>query len=343
MNHVPARRLETVLGDLARERATGSLKVGRAGTVYLAGGRVTYVESPSAPGVEKILVASGRVSASALRVARRPGTANRPGERLAKPPGDGVTERSCGVTGDAGDALLRRGLLTRGELELCVLGAILDAAFFVLAATGTRHRFKEGDRHPFGDRWYFDVAGLFREYGRRRVQLDRAWPYPELDSLPVVITPRITAQRVVLTPVQWEVLLNADGTATPLDLARRIGRPAYSVLLAVRQFGAAGLLLAPGNAAPLPPGTSADGAAPALPPTTSSTTGSSTAVTSSPSAASSPALPKRTAHAGLRPDAAPHTAGPGPEAPPGTGLPPVSGDPADISMLIKLRDALERL
>ncbi|WP_214412146.1 hypothetical protein [Sphaerisporangium fuscum] len=278
----PTQRLDAVLAGLAEDGATGSLRVGRAGSVYLSKGRVTYVESPSSPGAEEILTCSGRVAAATLRGARQSATP---------------------------DALVRQGLLTLGELQLCVLGATLDAAFFVLAATGSRPRFKEGDRHWLGDQGYFEVSCLVRECRRRRAELDRVCPHPELDSLPVVVAPRITAQRVVLTAVQWEVLVSADATATPLDLARRLGRPAYSILLAVRQLGAAGLLLDP-PAAPE--------AVPATPP---------------------PPLPKRTAR--TEPGPAVREAGAARTVTP--AFPQVSGDATDVGVLIRLRDALERL
>ncbi|WP_425566959.1 hypothetical protein, partial [Sphaerisporangium flaviroseum] len=228
----PSQQLDAILNDLAKNRATGSLKVGRTGTVYLTGGRVSYVECASTPGVEDILTASGRVGASTIRGARQ----------------------SAG----GGDELVRQGVMTRGELQFCVLGAILDASLFVLAATGTRPRFKEGDRHWLGDQWYFDVAGLFRECRRRRAQLDNVWPSAGLDSQPVALSPRITAHRVVLDAVQWEVVLNADATATPVELARRLGRPVYAVLFAVRQLGAAGLLLQPDPAPGPAPGPTPD-------------------------------------------------------------------------------------
>lgn len=308
----PIQQLDSVLDGLAKDHATGSLRVGRAGSVYLSSGRVTYVESTCTPGVEEILTASGRVSTTTMR----------------------STRQSATGTAGGGDALVRQGLLSRGELQLCVLGAILDASFFVLAATAPRPRFKEGDRHWLGDQWYFDVAGLVRECRRRRVQLDHVWPYPDLDSRPVVVAPRITSQRVVLTSVQWEVLVNADSTATPLDLARRLGRSAYSVLLAVRQLGAAGLLVEPPRDAPDP-----------VPD------------------ASTPPLPKRAERTGPRPGAglaAPSLSETAPRdavAPPVSaaarppqgvqssvlGLPQVSGDATDIGVLLRLRDALERL
>nr|BFE82706.1 hypothetical protein GCM10020093_053070 [Planobispora longispora] len=91
---------------------------------------------------------------------------------------------------------------------------------------------------------------------------------PELDALPVVPIGRIPAQRVLLTSLQWEVLVGADCTATPADLARKLGRPAYSVLLAVRQLAAAGLLRTPEHDRESAPATppAAPRPAPATPP-----------------------------------------------------------------------------
>ncbi|GII78402.1 hypothetical protein Sru01_33840 [Sphaerisporangium rufum] len=282
-----SQSLEAVLSGLAADRATGALRVGRAGTVYLTRGRVSHVESPGTPGVEEMLVASGRLRPATVRGVRQ----------------------SAGELADGGERLVRQGLLTRGELQFCVLGATLDAAFFVLAAAGARTRFRPDDRHWIGDQWYFDVAGLFRECRRRRDRLDQVCPSPELDTRPVAPVPRVPAQRVVLTAVQWELLRHADGAATPADLARRLGRPVYAVLLAVRQLGAAGLLSEPEAAPDPPPGTDRGGPA-------------ATRAKKGPDA---PPLPVRT-RTGPRPAPA--------------------GDPADltdIGVLIRLRDALERL
>ncbi|GAA4594323.1 hypothetical protein GCM10023194_60850 [Planotetraspora phitsanulokensis] len=213
--------LDTVLTRLAADNATGSLRVGKDGTVYLTGGRVSYVECATTPGVEELLTASGRISASGVR---------------------GIRQAS-GPEADGGDLLVQKGVLSRGELEFCVLGATLDASFFLLRPAGTpRSRFKEGDTHWLGTHWYFDVPGLFRECERRRARLEQAWPSGELDGQAVVPVGRLNGGHVLLTASQWELVLAADSTATPLDLARRLGRPAYSTLLAVRELAAAGLL-----------------------------------------------------------------------------------------------------
>ncbi|MEO3808142.1 hypothetical protein ABGB17_04000 [Sphaerisporangium sp. B11E5] len=285
----PPSRLDAVLGNLARERATGALRVGRAGTIYITGGRITYAESVHVPGVEDLLTASGRVAAAVVTEVRRAAAA------------------------DGGETLVRQGTLTRGELQFCVLGATLDAAFSLHEVTGARPRFREGDRHWLGPQWYFDVAGLSRECRRRRLRLDHAWPSPALDTRPVVPAPRVTADRVVLTAVQWEVIVHADATATPADLARRLGRPVYPLLLAVRQLAAAGLLVPPAPANGTP-----GGPPPADPPAPGGAAAADGA---------SGELPRREKGAS-RPAGAP---------------PAHSADGTDVGVLIRLRDALERL
>jgi hypothetical protein len=328
---------ESVLRGLADDRATGALRLGKAGVFYLTGGRVTYAESACCPRAEDLLAAGGRISAHAVRQARQASSEERPG----------------------GDLLVDRGLLTRGELEFCVLGAVLDAAFFLFEATGVRMRFRPEDRHWLGPQWYFDVTGLLREHGRRRAQLDQAWPSAELDTLPVVPLARIPAQQVMLTSLQWEVLVGADSSATPADLARKLGRPAYSVLLAVRQLGAAGLLRRPEPSPEAPPGEPPE-APPRTPPKTSPEASAGTppetrarvpagepAPSGTPPEAPVPGppgeLPRRAggaARAGAAPEGGAEPVRPrsSPE-----WLPTATGDPTDVNLLIRLRNALEAL
>ncbi|MFG1945220.1 hypothetical protein [Nonomuraea sp. NPDC048826] len=217
--------LDTLLAGLAKERATGALRVGRAGAVYFDDGRITYMTCAQVPGAERLLAAHGRVSESALRRVQA----------------DGGTER-----------LLEEGRVTLGELQYCVLGAVLDAAFFLLPVTGTRPKFRPGETHWLGGRWYFDVPGLVRECARRRAQLADAWPRADLDTSPVRVARRLPGQSVTLSDVQWDVVVRADGEAVPLELAKRMGRSGYAVLLAVRRLAAAGLLVTAEDTPPLP-------------------------------------------------------------------------------------------
>ncbi|WP_113702343.1 ADAM 12 protein, partial [Nonomuraea lactucae] len=213
--------LDVLLAGLAHERSTGALRVGRAGTVFLDEGRVTYMECAQTPGVERILAARGRMPEAALR-------------RIQA---DGGCER-----------LLAEGAVTLGELQYCVLGAVLDAAFFLLPTGGTRPKFRPGERHWLGGCWYFDVSGLVRECARRRTLLAQIWPSADVDASPVRPAPRLSGQKVMLGTVEWEIVARAGEEVTPLELARQLGRSAYSILLAVRRLAAAGLLV-PGETA----------------------------------------------------------------------------------------------
>src|SRR5437868_5091181 len=187
---------DTLLAGLARERASGSLRLGGSGTVFLADGRVTYRELALTPGVEDLLTSRGRISVGQLRLARAEGS---------------------------GEALIEDGAVSRGELQFCVLSAVLDAAFFLLPTEGDRPKFRPGERHWLDTQWYFEVDGLVRECDRRRAQLTAIWPSAEFDTAPVTAVRRLPGHRVVLGELEWQLLVNADGRCTPLELARRIG------------------------------------------------------------------------------------------------------------------------
>jgi hypothetical protein len=282
-----APTIDAVLTGLAQDNATGSLRVGKEGTVYLVEGRVSYVECAATSSVDELLTASGRISGSGMRSVRQ----------------------AAGHRGEGGDLLVRRGVLSRGELQFCVLAATLDAAFFLLRPSAARGKFKEGETHWLGTHWFFDVPGLLRECVRRKALLEHAWPYDQIDGRPMTPIRHVEGAHVVLTSLQWELLLAADDAASPVELARRLGRPAYSVLLAVRRLAAAGLIATPEGTQPdgtqvneaQPDGTRADDRG-------------------------APALPKRAAVGEME-----------------TSLPQVTAEATDVSLLIRLRDALEAL
>ncbi len=279
-------KLDSLLAGLARERSTGALRVGRSGTIFLSEGRVTYMECAHTPSFERLLTARGRMSEAALR----------------------------GAQSDGGrDRLLREGSITQGELQYAVLGVVLDAAFFLLPMSGTRPKFRPGEEHWLGGQWFFDVAGLVRECARRRAQLAGIWPSADVDTSPVRPATALAGQAVTLDRVQWEVLVQADRRATPLELAKQIGRSGYSVLLAVRRLAAAGLLCPP-DPPDGPPGQDPDPL----------------------SAGDERTLPRRARGELPRP---PHH----PEAPRLPAGPPVTGDPTDIALLLRLKKALEEL
>ncbi|MEV0378739.1 hypothetical protein [Nonomuraea sp. NPDC050643] len=297
-------RLDTLLAGLARERSTGALRLGRTGTIFLSDGRVTYMECAQTPGVERLLAARGVMSESALR----------------------------GLPADGGCArLLAEGPVTQGELQYAVLGVVLDAAFFLLPLSGTRPKFRPGERHWLGDQWFFDVSGLVRECARRRAQLAQIWPSADVDTLPVRPVPRLPGHGVTLSRIQWEVIVRADHKATPLELARLMGRSGYSVLLAVRRLTASGLLAAPepGRA----PDRRADGRKAPDDEPPSGLPKRRKAPDDDPQGGL-PVRARQPAHA--RP---PHDPG-APALPLG---PPITGDPTDLALLMRLKKALEEL
>ncbi|MEU1778194.1 MULTISPECIES: transcriptional regulator [Streptomyces] len=222
------------LDRLVRERATGALH-GRAGALYLADGALVHAESPVVPDVGWRLTASGRLSRESWEEAVAEG----------------------GPDHRAGSLLVERGRLSRGELELCHLSALFDAAYFVLSPLdGSQRapdRFLRGARHWFGPVRPVPVAAVRREVRRRRGLLERAWPCPALDVSPVVPVPvPVPAPRAVRRSPSGAVLAAADGVRTPTQIAGALGRSAFATLLDVRRLAAAGLVRTPAPGTPPP-------------------------------------------------------------------------------------------
>ncbi|MEU8539942.1 transcriptional regulator [Streptomyces sp. NPDC048717] len=213
---------------LAAEKATGAL-LRDHGTVYFVDGRIVHAESPSSPGVDVLLTAAGRLPREGWE--------------------DAVNQ--AGARGAVGRHLVDSGRLHDGELEICHLGAVYDAAFFALGPAGGPARFRPGAAHWFGTVRPVDTEAVERETVRRRELLDSVWPYPAVDTAPVVPRPPAPGQPVGTR--HRALLAAADGTRTPADIARVLGRPAFHTLLDVRRLAAAGLVETPYEAAPPTP------------------------------------------------------------------------------------------
>ncbi|MGW1172948.1 hypothetical protein ACWD4P_04410 [Kitasatospora sp. NPDC002543] len=227
---------------LADRRATGALH-GPLGSLYLVDGRVAAAESPRAPGLADLLIGCGRIT----------------------PEGWAELLREHGARSRVSEALVERGLLTRGELELGHLGTLFDAAFFVLADPGGgAWRFEADARHWLGPVAEVDPARIRREVERRRRLLDGIWPWGQLDTAPV--RPTECGRRPAHRPSgrrRRELLDHADGRRTPADLARLLGRSGFGVTADVRRLAAAGLLDAPRRPSEVPPGPSGASRGPA--------------------------------------------------------------------------------
>jgi hypothetical protein len=221
----PGRLLTEAAGD----RQTGALVVGGhpGGTVYLIEGYVTHAESPAAPGVGELLTASGRLAGRTWRAALEAGTSR----------------------ARVGDLLVAQGHLTLGELELCVLGTIYDAAYFALAPASAPVEFQAGAVHWLGQVVRVDAAAVNRETRRRGRLLDEIFDDPRIDVAPVTPVPRPPVERVTLTAQQWELLVSADGQRTPADLAQLLGRAGYATIQELRRLAALGLIELPAGGA----------------------------------------------------------------------------------------------
>lgn len=217
------------LARLAEARASGAL-YGSAGTVYLRDGEVVHAESPCAPDLGVRLITCGLLSPDRWREAVTAASAER------------------GVGGH----LVETGRVARGELELCHLLALFDAAYFALLPDAEPDRFQPGATSGLG-RIARPVPAqrVAREARRRRALLDRAWPWDDTDAAPVV--PRTEGEvggsrARAPTPSQSAVLGAADGSRTPVQIAWHLGRSAFATLLDVRRLAATGRVAVPARA-----------------------------------------------------------------------------------------------
>ncbi|MEU9287305.1 transcriptional regulator [Streptomyces sp. NPDC048275] len=218
-----------MLNRLATERATGVL-VREHGVLYLADGTVVHAESPATPGLDVLLTARGVLAAEAWREA--------------------VAE--AGARRRVGRFLVDNGRIAEGALELCHLGALYDAAYFVLGPSSAPARFRYGAAHWLGPVRPVPVAALERETLRRRELLHRVWPDPATDTAPLVRSRRAAEPSV---PIRQEAVLGrVDGLRTAADISLALGRPAFHTLVDVRRLAAAGIVTAatPPERAPVP-------------------------------------------------------------------------------------------
>ncbi|MFF5292848.1 DUF4388 domain-containing protein [Paractinoplanes globisporus] len=214
-----------LLAQVAGERQTGALVVGGhpGGAVYVLEGRVIYAESPAAPGVGELLTASGRLAGRTWQNALDRGTSG----------------------AQVGRLLVEQGHLTQGELELCVLGAIYDAAYFALSPADAPVEFLGGATHWLGPVVHVDPAAVAREVRRRARLLDDIFPDARVDTAIVSPIARPPRERISVTAPQWELLVHADGQRTPADLAFLLGKAGYATIQELRRLAAAGLLELP--------------------------------------------------------------------------------------------------
>lgn len=206
------------LAALAADRATGALS-GERGIVYLVRGRVVHVESAHTPDLGMLLTRGGTVAPEDWW--------------------DAVGR--AGADHQVGRRLVAGGRLTAGALELCHLGALFDAAYFVLAHDGPARRFRPGAEHWLGPVRPVPVDTVVRESLRRRALLDRLWPDPAVDTAPLATT--AGAGTPVLPVRRGRILARVDGVRTAAGIAAALGCRTYHTLVELRRLAADGLVV----------------------------------------------------------------------------------------------------
>ncbi|MFE6523474.1 hypothetical protein [Streptomyces sp. NPDC057794] len=222
------------LATLAARRASGALST-EAGIVYLAAGHVVHVESALTPALGDLLTHSGALAADGWWEA-----IDRAGRR-------------CRV----GRQLVDSGHLAVGALELCHLGALFDAAYFVLAHDGPALRFRPGVAHWLGAVRPVPVDAVLRESRRRRELLQRIWPEPDVDRAPLARVPG--AGTTDLPARRGRILAQVDGVRTAAQIATALACRTFHTLVELRRLAAAGMV-APAAPAPAPPAAAMPGA-----------------------------------------------------------------------------------
>jgi hypothetical protein len=215
------------LGTLAEEGATGALST-ETGIVYLAAGHVVHVESAVTPDLGDLLTHSGALA----------------------PDGWWEAIDQAGRRCRVGRQLVDSGHLAAGALELCHLGALFDAAYFVLAHDGPALRFRPGAAHWLGAVRSVPVDTVLRESRRRRELLHRIWPEPAVDRAPLA---RVPGPDTADLPVRrGRTLAQVDGVRTAAQIATALACRTFHTLVELRRLAAAGLVTPVAPLVPVP-------------------------------------------------------------------------------------------
>ncbi|MFJ8111807.1 hypothetical protein [Streptomyces sp. NPDC096132] len=213
-----ARNLPSLLFGLHEERRNCTVTVSGTpgGTIHVRDGLVVAMETPGAPGVEAILLKSGRLTEEAWTSVRATDTTH---EHLAR-------------------ELVARDLLGAGELEVVSLGSLFDAAFALSLNRLTD--WEVGEPVPV----LYAGTGVPPE----RLVAETTRRFGMLAQEPAAIArsardrvrptsaggPEESAAR--LSPRHLELLSAVDGRRTPRDLAFTLGRGLFAVLLDLRHL-----------------------------------------------------------------------------------------------------------
>ncbi|MEV4788093.1 hypothetical protein AB0K53_22030 [Streptomyces tuirus] len=232
-----------LLGTLAAQGATGALST-ETGIVYLAAGHVVHAESAVTPDLGDLLTHSGALA----------------------PDGWWEAIDQAGRRCRVGRQLVDSGHLAAGALELCHLGALFDAAYFVLAHDGPALRFRPGAAHWLGAVRSVPVDTVLRESRRRRELLHRIWPESAVDRAPLARVPGPDAPD--LPARRCRTLAQVDGVRTAAQIATALACRTFHTLVELRRLAAAGLVAPVAPSIPGPSSASSPAPAPASAPAT---------------------------------------------------------------------------
>jgi hypothetical protein len=210
----------------AASGTSGALRItgDPGGTIHLADGLVTAVETVGTPGPEVLLLRSHRVTESGWDAAFA-----------------AAVTRGRPLSAE----LIAREMVGAGELEALLRSAMADAIFVLASGTADEYRAEPGSSdgglmlEPGAE-----AAGLLAE-AARRIEVLASMPFPAADSRArLAAVPGAMRPDVQLGAEQDEILALADGRRTARDLAFALGRGVYATTLQLAEMHAAGLLAA---------------------------------------------------------------------------------------------------
>jgi hypothetical protein len=235
--------LREALAVCAASGTSGALRItgDPGGTICLAGGLVTAIETAGAPSPEVLLLRSRRVSDAQW---------------------DAAFAAAAGAGHPMSTELIGRELVGVGELEVLLRTALADAMFVVASGTVEEYRAEPGTSASILALEPGEGAEALLAEASRRIQA--------LASLPVLYRhERLVAAAGTIQPGadlgagDKELLGLADGRRTTRDLAFALGRGVYATTLELARMHAAGLLTTTSSQqAPAPPGRVAGGLQP---------------------------------------------------------------------------------
>ncbi|MFJ7156253.1 MarR family transcriptional regulator [Streptomyces sp. NPDC101118] len=237
--------LARALTEASRDRLSGELLVSGepGGSFHLRSGALLEVASPGAPGVETLLLRSGRVSEAEWA---------------------SVT-RSAAGDGRLGTALIAQDLVGSAELQLMCTMAALDGALAV--GMGRINGFtldRDADTCRLAAPAGIEPEWLVEEAGRRIRVLSALGQCPSPFRTRIARTAAGSARLAgPATGERREILLRANGRRSVRDIAFLLGRSLYAVTVEVSRLLDEGLLetvprtdqpTTPPPPAPPPPG-----------------------------------------------------------------------------------------